>query len=135
LHPVRNDSPHNFAELGHEWLTAAKVLNANGKNWPGGPIYFLAFQALELYLKAYLLRKGATLQHVTYKIGHSIQLAIKEAEGKGLGLNLDPRFRQTLMEFSDAYKRRDCQYRGNQQGPVFLPGDLISFVDEVRSKS
>jgi len=103
-------------------------------NRPGGPIYFLAFQALELYLKAYLLRKGVTLQHVTKKIGHSIEIAIKEAEEKGLRLNLDPGFRQALREFSEAYKRRDFQYRGNREGPVFLPGCLISFVDEVRSK-
>jgi len=128
-----NESPHNFAVLAEEFLTAAKVLNVHGNNWPCGPTYFLIFQALELQLKSFLRGKGVPLKDLSQKIGHSIQTAIAESEKRGLDLGLDPKFRQSLMEFSEAHRRRDHLYRSTRKGPIFRPSDLIDLVDKVRS--
>src|SRR5215472_15616421 len=58
------DSGHNFAKLGNEFLQASKFIHEGFKNTPKWPTYQTAFQALENYLKAYLLNKGATLEQV-----------------------------------------------------------------------
>jgi HEPN domain-containing protein len=128
-----NDTPYNFAVLAEEFLTAAKVLNAHEKNYPSGPTYFLIFQALELQLKSFLRGKGVSLRDLSHKIGHSIQTAIEESEKRGLNLDLDPKFRQSLMEFGEAHRRRDHLYRRTRKGFVFRPTDLIDLVDKVRS--
>jgi hypothetical protein len=134
---LRNDSPHNFANRAKEFLTAAKILYEQGDKMPNDPTYLLTFLALELFLKTYLLGKGATLEHVSSprKIGHSVQQAMKEAEGKGLTLNIDPKFHENVMQFSEAYKRRDFQYRSNRQALIVLPGNLIKYVERVKSVS
>ena len=75
-----NDTAHNFANLGRDFLDAAKVVNKHFKNAPMWPTYLLVFQSLENYLKAYLLAHGATLNHVKHKIGHRISDALAEAK-------------------------------------------------------
>src|SRR6266571_8267842 len=75
-----NDSSHNFAKLGDEFLEAAKVLYEKYGNDPKWPTYFLAFHSLELYLKSYLLRKGKPLRWAEKEIGHNIRRATEEAK-------------------------------------------------------
>jgi HEPN domain-containing protein len=130
----RKDSDINFASLGDEFLNAAKVLSEHDK-MPTSPTYFLAFQALELYLKAYLRRKGASLKDIKAKIGHSIQRAIEEARRQGLVLNTHPEREKTINQMSGTYERRDLQYCSIGSWTLILPKDLISFVDKVRCAS
>ena len=55
------DAAIHFAKLGKEFADAAKVLNQhhqNQKSHPSWPTYFVACQALELYLKAFLRANG-----------------------------------------------------------------------------
>jgi hypothetical protein len=71
-------------------LQAAKVLNDAFKSAPKWPIYQNAFQALELYLKACLAMKRATVDDLREEIGHRLKDALREAKAKGLALKFDP---------------------------------------------
>lgn len=126
-----NDSDHNFAILGDAYFTAAVILHkANAPQWP---TYSNAFQALELYLKCYLRKRGKTLQYVENAIGHKLDIALEECKKLGLDLSDgDPKFRKKMMEFSRVYTRKDFQYRGSGQWEVYAPKDVIFFVNKVR---
>jgi hypothetical protein len=127
-----NDSPHNFANRAHEFFAAAEALRKVNNDRPNDPAYLLAFLALELYLKAFLLGVGDTLRFVEKSLGHSIERALERSEAKGLPLHLDAQFRKDLIQASKAYELRDFQYRGNRRGPVLLPRDLLDLVEHVR---
>ena len=70
------DHPHNFSALGKEFLEAAKTLNLSHPNQPDWPTFFLACQALELYLKAFLRCKGVSVEDLKKSkiFGHDLQL-------------------------------------------------------------
>ena len=132
-----NNTPHNFATLAEQFLRATKVLHQHDKEFgfPARPTYFLAFQALELYLKAFLAGKGMPGKDLQRRIGHSIRKALEEAKLQGLPLpNIDDRWLQALLDLSDAYQSRTLQYRSNHRGMAVLPGDLIEFVNIVCRK-
>ena len=126
-----NDSDHNFSKLGGDFLRAAKILNKEYQNAPEWTTCFMAFQALELYLKSYLLRKGRNLRYVEKQIGHKLTLAVKEAKTMGLILPVIPELEQAVMEFSEIYSRKDLQYRSIGEWKIVPPDLLLSFVDEV----
>lgn len=126
-----NDSDHNFAKLGDDYLSAAVMLHKG--NAPQWPTYGNAFQALELYLKCYLLKRGKTLHYIENAIGHRLQVALQECKKLGLDLSGgDPKFIKKMMEFSRVYTRKDFQYRGSGEWEVFAPKDVIFFVRKVR---
>jgi HEPN domain-containing protein len=126
-----NDSDHNFAKLGDDYLSAAEILlKHNGPDWP---TYANAFQALENYLKSYLLKKGRTPDYIKNEIGHKLQVALEECQKLGLDLSDgDAQFIEKIMGFSRAYTSKDFQYRRVGGWEVFLPGDVIFFVGKVR---
>jgi HEPN domain-containing protein len=127
-----NDSPHNFSNLAGEFLQAARFSNHGFDNRPVWPTYFLAFQALELYLKSFLIRRRATVDHVRRRIGHDLQRALKEAKAKGLNIPIQPSVEALVMKMSEYYKSREFQYKGiNGQWTVMPPDALIFFVDTV----
>ena len=126
-----NDSPHNFAKQGERYLQAAKFTNQGFANVPEWPTYDAAFRALELYLKSYLLMRGATLEHVHRVIGHKIQDAMNEAKGKGLTLNLDADFEAAVMKLSELYTKREFQYRSIGQWELLPPDYVIAFVEHI----
>lgn len=55
------------------------------------PILFLAYHAVELYLKAYLRHHGETLQRLRKEYVHSLTKAWDQATKFGLETGLDPR--------------------------------------------
>ena len=127
-----NDSPHNFAKLGKLHLQAAKFTNAGFANVPEWPTYDLAFHALEVYLKSYLLMRGATLEHVHRVIGHKLRDAMADAKSKGLSLNnLAPGFEDSVMKLSELYTKREFQYRNIGQWELLPPDYVIAFVEHV----
>src|SRR6266481_3576396 len=106
-----NDSGHIFARLGDEYLQAAKFTNEGFKE-PKWPTFHMAFQALENYLKAYLLLKGVTLDHVRQNIGHDLRAALKEAKARGLVLKTNPAAEEAVMKVSEYYSGTQFRYTG-----------------------
>jgi HEPN domain-containing protein len=138
--PVRgsflsNDSAYSFLNLGDTFLRAATLLNQAYENRCEWPTYFLACQALELYLKGYLLRRGRDVDYVRKKIGHNLKLAFDEAKAKGLGLTAEPWLQELVMNVGDAYYRREFQYQSVGEWSLPLPKALIAFVEQVRLAS
>jgi HEPN domain-containing protein len=130
-----NDSDHNFAHLADDFLKAARFANNGFANLPKWPTYFLAFQALENYLKSYLLRMGATLDHVHHDIGHKLRDALDEAKSRGLVLKVPSSIEDAIMELSELYSKREFQYRSIGQWKLIPPHIVIDFVDEIRMAS
>ena len=123
-----SDSGHDFAKLGNEFLQASKFIHEGFKNTPKWPTYETAFQALENYLKAYLLNKGATLDQVR-DIGPNLRVALLEAKAKGLVLKVDPVVEEAVMKVSDYYTAKSL---GSGEWTSVSPHLVISFADQVR---
>lgn len=131
-HFLDNDDPHNFSKLAREWLDAANFANIGFKGYPMWPTYFLVFQSLENFLKAYLLSRKATPAHVKKKIGHNICNALAEAKIKGLSVNVPKDLEDAVMEMSKDYQDRDFQYRSiGTWTKHLLPSDVIEYVEAV----
>jgi HEPN domain-containing protein len=125
-----NDSRHVFARLGDEYLETAKFANEGFKE-PKWPTFLNAFQALENYLKAYLLSKGVTLEQAR-NIGHNLRVALKEAQALGLVVNSSPAAEQAVMKVSDYYADDEFRYVGVGEKTLVPPHLVITFVDQVR---
>jgi hypothetical protein len=130
-HFLDNDSPHNFAKLGREYLDAAKFTHAGFKGEPMWPTYFLLFQSLENFLKAYLLAHGASVEHVRRKIGHKLCVALTEAKAKGLAVAAPKDVEDAVMAMSRDYTARDFQYRSIGQWTHVFPNYLIDYVEAL----
>lgn len=64
------------------------------------PIGLLASQALELSLKAVLLKNGWTEEDLRRKIGHNLIAAWDEAKKEGLRVNLEHRYSIEVLSLS-----------------------------------
>jgi hypothetical protein len=126
-----NDSPHNFCKLGREFLDAANYTHAGFKHEPMRPTYFLVFQSLENFLKAYLLAHGATLDYVKNEVGHRLCDGFAEAKAKGLIVDMPRNVEDAIMEMSRDYTARDFQYRSIGQGNCVDPRVAIAYVEAV----
>jgi len=127
-----NDSWRNFAKLGEDYLQASKMLNDGFKSAPKWPTFQAAFQALEHFLKAYLLLNGATLDHLQHGIGHKLQDALSEAKAKGLILKVDPSVEEAVMKVSEYYTDTQFRYTGSGEWTLVSPHLVITFADQVR---
>jgi HEPN domain-containing protein len=125
--PVPTDSSlaNNFAKLGDEYLQASKMLNDGFKGAPKWPTYQNAFLALENFLKAYLLLKGATLEQ-----GHDLRSALNEAKAKGLVLKVAQAVEDVVMKISDYYTT--APHAGSGGWAKVSPYLVITFADQVR---
>jgi len=130
-HFLDNDSPHNFSKLGREFLNAAKFAHAGFKSVPMWPTYFLVFQSLENFLKAYLLAHGATLDHVKNRVGHRICDALAEAKAKGLVVQAPKDVEDAVVAMSRDYTARDFQYRSIGEWTLVFPHVAIDYVQAV----
>ena len=130
-HFLDNDSPHNFSKLAREFLDAAKFAHAGFKGIPTWPTYFLVFQSLENFLKAYLLVRGATLDHVKNRVGHRIRDALAEAKAKGLAVQAPKDVEDAVVAMSRDYTARDFQYRSVGEWTLVLPNVAIDYVEAV----
>jgi hypothetical protein len=121
--PTGTDSASHFAKLGEEYLQASKMLNDGFKSAHKWPTYQTAFLALENFLKAYLMLKGATVDH----IGHELRTVLNEAKAKGLVLKVAPAVEEAVMKASDYYPDG-----GSGEWTLVSPHLVISFADQVR---
>ena len=130
-HFLGNDSPHNFSELARQFLDAAKFAHEGFMGIPTWPTYFLVFQSLENFLKAYLLAHGATLDHVKNRIGHRICDALAEAKAKGLVVQAPRDVEEAVLAMSRDYTTRDFQYRSVGEWKHVWPNAVIDYVEAV----
>jgi hypothetical protein len=130
-HFLNNDSPHNFSKLAREFLDAAKFTHAGFKGVPMWPTYFLLFQSLEDFLKAYLLAHGATMHHIQFKIGHKLCVALAEAKAKGLAVAAPKDAEDAVMAMSRDYTARDFQYRSIGEWTQVFPNVALAYVEAV----
>jgi HEPN domain-containing protein len=98
------------------------MLNDGFKSVPKWPTYQTAFLALENFLKAFLLLKGATLEP-----GHDLRALLKEAEAKGLVLKVPPTVEEAVMRASEYYPDGS-----SGEWTQVYPHLVISFADQVR---
>jgi hypothetical protein len=117
-------SAQSFAQLGDQFLLASTFIHDGFKSTP--KTYEAAFQALEYFLKAYLLLKGAT--HNDF--GPNVRHALQEAKAKGLVLKVDPNVEDTVMKVSDHYA--DGRFSPAGEWLELPPQLVITFVDQVR---
>jgi hypothetical protein len=125
-----NESVHIFARLGDEFLETAKFAKEGFKD-PKWPTFQNALQALENYLKAYLLSKGVTLEQAR-NIGHNLRIALKEAQALGLVVNSSPEAEEAVMKVSDHYADHELRYAAVGEWTLVPPHLVITFVDQVR---
>ncbi len=126
-----NDSPHNFSNLAREFLDAAKFTHAGFKGAPMWPTYFLLFQSLENFLKAYLLAHGATMHHIQFKIRHKLCVALAESKAKGLAVDAPQDVEDAVMAMSQDYTARDFQYRSIGEWRQVIPNVALAYVEAV----
>jgi HEPN domain-containing protein len=98
------------------------MLNDGFKSAPKWPTYQTAFLALENFLKAYLLLKGATPDP-----GHDLRALLSEAKAKGLVLKVAPAVEEVVMKASELYPDG-----GSGEWTQVYPHLVISFADQVR---
>ena len=127
-----NDSSHNFAKLGEQYLKAAKATNEDFQHRFEWPTFTLVYLSLELYLKSHLARHGFTEEQLRRRIGHNIRLALAESKTHGLTLNLRPGIEDLVLDISTQYTNKDFQYRSIGSFDVTFPDLLIEFVEQVR---
>jgi hypothetical protein len=130
-HFLDNESPHNFSKLGQEFLDAAKFTHAGFNGAPMWPTYFLLFQSLENFLKAYLLAHGATMDHVKNEVGHRLCDALAEAKAKGLAVQAPKDVEEAVAVMSRVYTARDFQYRRIGKWELVLPNVAIGYVEAL----
>ena len=126
-----NDSPHNFSKLARDYLDAAKFTHAGFKGVPTWPTYFLVFQSLENFLKAYLLAHGATLDYIKDKVGHRVCDALTAAKAKGLAVHAPKDVEDAVLAMSRYYTARDFQYRSIGEWRCVILDVAITYVEAV----
>lgn len=92
----------NFAEA--YWLSAKALKDAEVKGTPycAYPVFLLYYQAIELYLKAYLRVHGHTVAQLRSKFGHDAALLSKRAIELGASFKPKERALFVLMAKADA---------------------------------
>lgn len=94
------------------------------------PAHFLAYHALELYLKAFLRHRGESLRALRYDYGHSLEKLWDRAEGHGLVVGMDPRPLLIILDagglMAHRYIRTGAYRRADET-------ELLDFLDHVRS--
>jgi HEPN domain-containing protein len=94
------------------------------------PRYFLLCHAIELALKAYLAKLGATPEHLKYEFGHKLDELLTEAVEKGL--HLTPETQQRIMALAEAHRKFWHRYpRDDGKIEVFTIEQFIPAAHEL----
>ena len=121
LSPYMGEAPphRDFFKLGEHYLNAAKALRPKfGRTF--WPTFFVACQALELYLKGFLRANGMTEEELKKRIGHNLNKAFEMAKSKGADdlAGFTKEDEGLISKVGDIYRRRDFQYRYYGEWPL-----------------
>ena len=92
----------------------------------------LKARSISLSYKAYLLMKGATLQHVHQITGQRLRDALSEAKAKGLFLKVDPAVEDAVIKVIEYYSDGEFRHSAKREWMQVSPHPVITFVDQVR---
>jgi hypothetical protein len=92
------------------------------RDFKGAAKWQTAFLALENFLKAFLVLKGAKLEP-----SRDLRALLNEAKAKGLGLNVAPAVEEVVMKASEYYPDGS-----SGEWTQVHPHLVISFADQVR---
>lgn len=121
---------HSYAASA-QWLDGAQVQATH----PDAPIKFNYTHAIELYLKAFLLQKGVTVQELRSRdLGHDTANLVERAVG--LGLNVSQTQKDHISFFTDAIRdryietgyRRVLEHDALHALCVHLDGEIGPFI-------
>ena len=116
-----------FREHAFEYLDGAEKLHeVHGR--ANLPKYFLACQAIELAIKAYLRLQGRDTKWLKRNIGHDIAKGLSEVRNSGL-TGISPVFHQMVEDLSDIYNDKQFQYF--DRSVISMPG-LKKVCSETR---
>lgn len=94
------------------------------------PVMFLVGQAVELALKAYLLKKGVTLRKLRRRYGHELHRSLRKAKELGLAdvVHLSSEEEGILGLLDALYSTKELQYivTGAEQFPIFGPLESVA---------
>jgi len=107
----------SFLTDSEAFLDAAKIIERSNEVAASGPKYYLACQAIELILKAFILNNGGADNELR-KIGHDLSKAWSRATELGLS-PIDGRVEE-LIEMLTPY-HLDHRFRYRQTGFLTLP--------------
>lgn len=111
-------TPPGFFMFADAYLESARALRANIPRVPhrDAPVAFLYYQAIELYLKAFLrLHKITTAALASRALGHKLGALGKRAEALGLPLKALDKLRLEFIEDTDAIENSRYIRVGMQQ--------------------
>ncbi|GMV60476.1 MAG: hypothetical protein AMXMBFR72_35640 [Betaproteobacteria bacterium] len=93
------------------------------------PVMFLVGQAIELALKAFLLKKGVELRKLRHNFGHDLHRSLRKAKELGLAdvVALSAEEESVLALLDALYSTKQLQYivTGAKTFPVFGPLEAV----------
>jgi hypothetical protein len=93
------------------------------------PVMFLVGQAIELALKAFLLKKGVELRKLRHNYGHDLHRSLRKAKELGLAdvVALSAEEERVLAILDALYSTKQLQYivTGAKTFPVFGPLEAL----------
>lgn len=98
-----------FYRFGLEFFAAHQALNKFGSS----PVnLFLLGHAIELFLKFYLLTRGATYEHLKGKLIHNLEKTLNECKQNGIEkiLPVSPKLEKELKAFNALYNKKSLEY-------------------------
>ena len=91
------------------------------------PRYFLLCHSIELALKAYLAKFGATVEQLKCDFGHKLDELVDEAVKQGLPLTTTTQ--EAIKHLNKAHT--DFRHRYPGEGPVYIIEQFIPAADEL----
>lgn len=121
LHPhddPERTTPMGMVRYGYEFLEAAFVVYERAAQldsrmvMPPVPALYLLGHGLELTLKAFLLSKGVTLEHLRRKLGHDLEKAFTTSKENGLDSLLQSHeLEESVLTFLNVmYSAKELEY-------------------------
>lgn len=131
-------TPAAYMRRAREFCDGYRILAASGQSVVA-PMLVLAGHAVELALKAYLLKAGWTEDDLAHKVRHNLLTAWRRAQADGLDLNaVPPPWLTTVHGAHDPGKLVSARYpRANTglvlPGPAELEPELGGLLDKVKA--
>lgn len=128
--PTFEDEATLFS-LSTEYLEAASILHGTPATKYNVSLVtlFLLGHAAELLLKSFLFKRGETIEHLKFKLGHNLAKLVKRAKDKGLSEKLPL---QHILAFSSYYACKRTEYRRAVEASLPHIDLLLQEVQELQ---
>jgi hypothetical protein len=126
-------TPLGFFNLAEDYLEAAYVLGEHLRAgcFRGEVIKFVTFHAIELYLKAFLRKRGVSVVILERKFGHWFKKLIPACERHGL--NFPDSTKGALLLAEGLRDPKETRYFRSTARPRIIPAGLFERALEIRN--